>query len=455
MEKTQALGTESIIKLLAKFSIPAVIAMIVNAIYNVVDRMFIGQFSGENALGGLTVAFPVMMIILSFASLIAAGSTSLISIKFGENDKKGANKIFGNSLFLGIITTVLLMVVILPFLNPILSAVGADSVLLPYAASYMRIIVFGCGIQILSFILSGIIRIEGYPVLAMISLVASAVTNIILDFILVAKLQMGVEGAAIATVAGQAVGLVICILFFVMKKSALRIKLKDLMPDFKIIGKICAIGVTSFVGTAGTCVASIFMNRALLTHGGNQAITAMGAISSVTTFFVMPLLGIQQGMQPIIGYNHGANLKKRVNKTLIYSLIAATAIAVCASVFPFAFPEMILSLFIKGDSATLPVAVTGLRYTMAMFPIIGISYIGAAYFQSIARVKTSIILGSLRQFILLLPLVLILPPILGLQGAWLAQPTADFITIVLTGIFLFIDIKRNKQEHTQQQKKAA
>lgn len=442
MSKTQELGVEPIGKLLFKYSVPAIIAMMVNAIYNVVDRIFIGQFAGENALAGLTIAFPIMMLALAFASLIGSGASSIMSIKLGKGDMEGASKTFGNSITLGIITTVLLLLVLYPNTNFFLNLFGGKAELLPFASSYLKIILVGFVFQILSFILTGTIRLEGHPNLSMVSLLVGAVANIILDYVFIGVFKMGVQGAALATIVGQILSFIVIAVYYLRGKSILKYSLSDFKLDLKEVGRIISVGFTSFISTIGTSIASVFMNRALSVYGGTAAITSMGAISSLSTLFLMPMIGVQQGMQPIVGYNYGAKDRKRVNKTIIYSTIACTVFALIVFVAIRLFPTTLLSLFLDPTSSTISMAASGLKYTTMMLPILGLGFMGLAYFQSTAQSKKSILLGSLRQFILIIPIVLVLPMIYGLNGVWLTTPIADIISTILITIFLVKDMRR-------------
>lgn len=442
MSKTKELGTAPITKLLMQYSIPAIIAMIVSAIYNIVDRIFIGQFAGENALAGLTVTFPMMMIIIAFSSLIGSGCSSLMAIKLGKNNQEVASQTFGTAVSLGAIVTIIFSIICIPNMKHILTTLGANQTLLPYALNYMNIIIIGLAFQIISFILSSTVRIEGHPTLSMISMLIGAISNIFLDYIFISKLGMGVRGAAIATVSGQILGCIVLIIFYLRGKSNLLIRPNIFIPKLEVAKKIFTIGFTSFLATIGTSVASVFLNRALISYGGTSAMTAMGGISSLSTLFLMPMIGIQQGMQPIIGYNHGAKHKKRVNHTLILGILLSTVFSVVVYIALNLKPQAFMSLFLNKHSQTMILAVEGLKYYIFMLPLLSISFIGTAYFQSVAKSKEAIILGSLRQFILLIPLIFILPPVLGLTGVWLATPVADCITILVTGVLLIKEIRK-------------
>lgn len=437
MNKTKELGTKPIGQLLMQYSIPAVIAMLVNAIYNVVDRIFIGQYAGETALAGLTIVFPVMMIIFAFASLVGAGSAALLSIRLGEKDYRGASHVFGNSLSFGVIITGITLLTMFINLDAVLSIFGASAEVLSYAKVYMSIILGGFIFQMVSFILNSSVRAEGKPVLSMAAMISSAVTNIILDYIFIALLDMGVAGAAYATITGQFVGLSILLSYYLRKQSGLHIKLKDFIPDGKVVSQIISIGFATFVSTLGTSVAMTFLNRALGAYGGTAAITSMGAINSLYTFFIMPIMGISQGMQPIIGYNHGAKKRDRVTQVLKYGIGVAIGFSSVVFVLLQFFPETFISMFLEKGSETIDIAVNGLRIFIIMLPLLSINLIGVTYFQATAKGRTSMFLGMLRQFVFLLPLLFILPTWYGLNGVWMATPIADGLAIIVASVFLF------------------
>lgn len=444
MEKTNELETKSIGRLLAQYSIPSVIAMIVNAIYNVVDRIFIGQVTGEEALAGLTIAFPVMMILFAFAALVGAGGAALLSINLGKKDIRSTSHVFGNMLSVGAIITLISVVVMSINLESVLSIFGATKSVMTYSSDYMRIIIYGFIFQMFSFNLSSAIRAENQPILSMISMLVSAITNIILDYVFIVILDWGVKGAALATISGQFLGLIILTTFYLRGKSVLKLRLKDFLPDWSVYSKIIAIGFSTFVSTIGTSVAMSFLNRGLVKYGGTSAITSMGAINSLYTLFIMPIMGIQQGMQPIIGYNHGAKRNDRVYKTLklgiIIGVIFSTIVFLLLEIFPVTF----ISMFLDPDSTTIPIAVTGLRIYIIMLPVLSINMFGIAFYQSTARSTQALLLGILRQFILLIPIVLIMQNIFGLIGVWASAPISDGIAILVTIIALVISYKKEK-----------
>jgi len=447
MDKTRELGSKPIGKLLASYSIPAVIAMVVNAIYNVVDRIFIGQYAGEFALAGLTVAFPLMLIVFALASLIGAGGASLLSIRLGEQDKEGANHVFGNTVSLGILVTLVTVIAILFNIEKMLTLFGATKETLSYSMNYMQIILMGFVFQMVSFVLNSSVRTEGKPVLSMIAMMTSAVTNIILDYILIGQFGMGVEGAAYATILGQFTGLAILLTHYVRGKSTLRPKLEDFFPDVKVIVQIVSIGFASFITNVGASAAMAFMNRGLGEYGGTAAITAMGAINSLYTFFIMPINGVRQGMQPIIGYNFGAKQEDRVNQTMKYGLTIGIVFSTLVFVVLQLFPETFIGFFLGEGSPTIALAVNGLRIFIAMLPLLSVNLMGIVYFQATAKGRTSMLLGMMRQFLFLIPIILILPNYYGLNGVWLATPIADAFSILITGIVLYREMKGSNSNH--------
>jgi Na+-driven multidrug efflux pump len=283
----------------------------------------------------------------------------------------------------------------------------------------------------------------------MSSMLISAITNIILDYVFIAIFGWGVEGAAYATIIGQFAGFLILSSFYLRGKSSIHLMLKDLMPDWKVMISILSIGFASFVTTLGTSVSMTFINRGLSMYGGVAAITSMGAINSLFTLFIMPIMGLQQGMQPIIGYNHGARLHKRVYETLRKVLFVAIGFSTIVFLALELFPAVFISMFLDPSSETIEVAAKGLRIFIIMLPLLGINLIGVAFFQSIARGTLSIILGVLRQFIILIPTVLLLPQFIGLSGVWAATPIADGIAILVTAIILWSNYRRERKDDSR------
>lgn len=441
MKNTENLGKEPIGTLLMKFSIPAIIAMVINAIYNIVDRIFIGQIVGEQALAGLTISFPLMMMSFAIGALIGQGGANLISIRLGEQDKNRADHAYATTVLMAVSLGVIFSIVILTNLGSLLSILGAEAQVLRFGSDYMSIIAIGFVFQMLGFALNSVSRAEGFPIISMISMVIPGLMNMILDYIFIARLGMGVQGAALATIIGQFVGLVILASHFLGKKSTLNLHLKDFIPDFRVMGKIMSIGSATFVSTIGTSISMMLLNVSLGIYGGTPAVTSMGAINSLYTLFIMPIMGIQGGLQPIIGYNYGAKEYDRVKEALKKALYIGVAFSTSVFLLLQVFPHSFISLFLDQDSATLPIAVKGLRIFVVMLPLLPFNLFGVAYFQAIASSRIALTLGAMRQVIYLIPLLLILPAFSRLNGVWMATPIADSLAILTTLAFLIPGIR--------------
>lgn len=441
--KNEVLGTEPITKLLLKFSIPAIIGMIVNALYNVVDKIFLGQVNSL-AIGGVHLTYPLSLAIMAFAMLVGMGGNSLSSIRLGQGRKDQAEKILGNSFTMLIILSLLISIVIFFFLEPILIILGSKDVLLPYAMDYMKIIAIGIPFQMIGFGLNYFIRGEGSPTVAMGTMLIGAITNIILDYVFVILLGLGVKGAALATIIGQFFSFIWVLMFFFGSKSSIRITKENIKLKLHTVGEILSLGLSPFgMQIASSLVITIF-NIQLAKFGNENAITAMGIVQSISTIAFMPIFGLNQGSQPILGYNFGAKKYQRVKRTLIYAIIIATIyISICYCVIMLA-PELLINLFIVNASninTIMPITVEALKVTSFVFPILGFQILSSNYFQATGKPVIGVILSLSRQLIVLLPVLLILPKFFGLLGVWLAYPVSDLIAFILSLIFLTRDIK--------------
>lgn len=431
------LETENIFKLIFKFSIPAVIGMIVNSIYNMVDRMFIGNYVGEDALGGLVVAFPIMMFYFAFASVTGVGGSALVSIKFGQKDDDTAQKVFANMIMSIIIICIVGILAGILFLDNMLYLAGATGNIFNEAKTYFQVILVGIPFQLTSFVLSSLLRAESKPKIAMISMITAALSNIVFDYIFIVVMSLGTFGAGLATVLAQVLGFCISIKYFLSGNSKLKLKKENLKLDFSIITQILSIGSFNFINSIGVSFSSAFLNKSLLFYGGEQAITAMGAINSLGTLAIMPLMGMQQGLQPIIGFNHGAGHKLRVKEAYFKGVGIAMAFTTLVCTIMHIFPQFAISLFIPETSSTMPIAVEGFKYYIFMLPLLSIYIIGIALFQATGQGKTALILGSTRQFIFLIPLTYIIPKIFNtLTGVWLIIPISDALAITLAIILI-------------------
>ena len=436
MDHTKQLGTDPILKLIIRFSIPSIISMFVNAIYNIVDRIFVGQFVGEDALGGLTITFPLMMVAFAIGALFAVGGATLVSIKFGERNVEHANQVYGNLLVLTAISCLSMIILGEIFLPPLLMLVGATQTVLPYAQDYMQIILPGLFFQLSSFTMSSLARSEGNPRLAMNSQLVSALTNIVLDYLFIGPLGMGVSGAAIATIIGQFTGFAMLgYHFFLSKKSILTLYIKNLKLKLSIVKSICITGMSSFVINLGTSVSASFTNIALSAYGGDAAIVSMGAINSLVTLVIMPLFGLLQGVGPIMGYNYGMGKHDRVKKALYSSILLGTSFALIMFAILELFPEATASLFLDPTSPTMLVCASGLRLQALFLPLFPANILVAAYFQSTHRGARALALSLSRQALIILA-VMVIPLLWALTGVWIAGPIAEMLGVILAFCFL-------------------
>lgn len=448
MSTQELLAKEKVGKLLLKYSVPAIIGMIVNALYNVVDRIFIGNIEGIGslAIAGVGVTMPITTIILGFAMLVGVGSTTTISIRLGQGKKEEASKVIGNAITLAIIISIILTILGLVFGDIILIRFGASDGTLYYAKAYINIILLGTIFNMVAFALNNTIRGDGNPKLAAMIMIIGCVTNIILDAVLIFIFNMGIQGAAIATVISQLVTAIIGIIYYVSGKSNLRFYKSSLKLDRKITLKILSIGAAPFAMQIAASFVQIISNNVLKAYGTDLAIGAMATISSVSLMCLMPIFGINQGAQPIIGFNYGAKQEKRAQEAFKLSAKVATIILVVSFIIVQLFPEAIIGIFNK-DPKFMDISIKGMRIYLLMLPIVGISITGSNYIQSIGEAKTAMFLSLLRQVILLAPFIIILPRVfnLGLDGVWIAQPVSDILSTTIT-VFILAKHMKVKEE---------
>ena len=449
MDHTKQLGEARISKLLLKFSIPAITGMVVNALYNVVDRIFIGQGVGRMGIAGLTIVFPLMTVMMALSMLIGLGATALISIRLGEQRKQEAELIVGNAMVCLALIAVTVTVFGLIFINPLLKLFGASNDVLPYARDYMRIILWGAIFMSIGFGMNHFIRAEGNPKIAMLTMLLGAITNTILDPIFIFILGWGVRGAAWATIISQAASAVWVLSYFLRKKSHLRIEIRNLRLKLAVIRQITAIGSAPFLMQLAASVIGVILNTSLLRYGGDLAISAMGIVNSIAMFFLMPLFGINQGAQPIIGYNYGAEKYDRVKKTLKLAITAATLVALFGFTMMRLFPQSLAGLFSKKDAQLISLSSRAMQIYLMMLPIIGFQIVSANYFQAVGKPKQAMILSLSRQVLLLIPALLILPRLFGLNGVFYAGPVADFGSSVITGTWLFFELRHLDRKHNE------
>jgi putative MATE family efflux protein len=441
MDRSNILGEEKIGKLLLKFSVPAIIGMLVNAFYSVIDRVFVGKGVGPEALSGIAISFPIPLIIMAFGMLIGIGGTSLISIRLGQQRKEDAEHIIGNSVTLLLVISVLISLITYLFMDGLLIQFGASSEVLPYARTFISVLLWGTVFQGIGFGMNNFIRAEGNPKVAMFTMILGAVLNIILNPIFIFIFKLGVAGSALATVISQMVVSIWVLYYFLGEQSSLKLRLRYLKLDKRIVKEIVAIGVSPFSMQIVASVVTVIFNKSLAFYGGDPAIAAMAVINGLVMMFFMPVFGINQGAQPIIGYNYGARKYDRVRKTLWLGIMGATGFMILGFLLTHFFPGGLMRLF-TADEELIRIGIEGLKIYLVMLPIIGFQIAVVNYFQATGQPKKSLFLSLSRQLIFLIPALLIMPRFYGLQGVWMAGPVSDITSTVVTTILFFNDLKR-------------
>jgi len=448
MDNSNELATERVGSLLLKFSIPAIIGMLVNALYSVVDRIFIGRGVADPlALSGVAITFPITNVIMAFGMLVGIGGAAVVSIKLGQNKKEDAEKIIGNAFVLVVLLSIVVSVIGLIFLEPILILLGASPATMPYAKQFGFIILLGVILQNLGFGMNPFIRSEGNALMAMVTMLIGAILNFILNPIFIFGLHMGVVGSALATIISQAVCSIWVLSYFLRGKSVLKLKRKNMKLKKKIVKEILEIGMSPFAMQMAAGLITVTFNKSLAKYGGDLAIGAFSLINSINMLIMMPVFGLNQGAQPIIGYNYGAKSYKRVNLALKYAAIVATLMTVVGFVIVQLLSVQIISVFNNSDKELISLGSRGIRIFLIMLPLIGSQVVFTNYFQAVGKAKVSMFLSLLRQIIVLLPLILLMPHLFKLDGIWLAGPAADFISFIITTLMITSEIKRmNKHE---------
>ncbi len=455
MEKRETLlGQESIGKLLVRLSVPATIGMIVGALYNVVDTIFIGRGVGALAIGGLTIAFPIQIFMMGLALMIGLGSASVVSRNLGAGNKERAYHTAGNAMSISIVFGLLIMLFGRIFLQPLIYLFGATDTLAVYAREYMSVILLGSVFITFAMAVNNLARAEGNATIAMISMVLGTGMNIILDPIFIFGFKMGIRGAAIATVISQGLSFSFLIIYFMSGKSILKIRLKHFIPNFKLLVEVFTLGVPSFIRHLGSVVFMTVLNNTLKVYGGDMYIAAAGVMNRLLSFAMMPVFGLAQGFQPIAGFNYGAKNLSRVKQSLKISLLASVITGTFFFLIMMIFPGSLMKLF-TNDQTMIDIGKTALRIVVFALPAIGVQVIGATYFQAVGKAVPSLFLGMSRQVLFLIPLALLLPLLFGLNGVFLAFPSADIFATILTVTWLVKGVRGLEKDFTSQPVEAA
>lgn len=435
------LGEAPIGKLLVEYSIPAIIGMTLTSLYNIIDSIFIGHGVGALAISGLAITFPLMNLLVAFCTLVGVGGATLSSIRLGQKDKKGAEDILGNVAILCVINAIFYGGLAFIFLEPILFFFGASEATLPYARDFMQVILLGSPISYVMIGLNSIMRATGYPKKAMLSSMLTVGCNIILAPIFIFVLNWGIRGAALATICSQFIGMLWVLYHFYSPKTYIRFQRHSMRLKQHIIANIFAIGMSPFVMNVCACCIVIFINNRLLNYGGDMAIGAFGILNRIQMLFVMIVMGITMGMQPITGYNYGAQHFDRVKRTLKLGITAGCIITTLGFIIGELFPGIFVGMFTDNHELT-DEATLALRIGILSFPVVGAQIVITQFFQSIGKARISIFLSLSRQLLFLLPGLAFLPPFYGVEGVWFSMPLSDALAFAVAALMLAYHYKK-------------
>lgn len=449
MDKNQAtleLGTKPVGRLLAQYALPAVIAMTASSLYNIIDRAFIGQMVGPDAIAGLGITFPFMNLSGAFGAAVGVGASTAISVKLGQKDYQTAGDILGNTVTLNLIVGLSLSVVCLVFLDPILRFFGASDATLPYARSFMEVILAGNVFTHMYFGLNAVLRAAGKPRHAMYATIFTVVMNVLLDMVFIWWFGWGIRGAASATIISQVLALCWQLRLFSDKRGLLHLKRGIYRLRANLVKNIIGIGISPFLMNVCACIIVIFMNNQFVEYGGDMAVGAYSIANGIGMMFVMFIMGVNQGMQPIAGYNYGALQFGRLLHVLRLSILAATAIMTAGWLIAMFLPYYCARLFTT-DQELIALSIEGIRINMLLFPIIGFQMVVTNFFQCIGKVKISIFLSLSRQLLFLLPLLAVLPTVWGVKGVWAALPASDLVAALVAAWVMSVYMRKFKKQY--------
>lgn len=437
------LGQKPVGRLLLQYALPAIVAMTASSLYNIIDRAFIGQVVGPEAIAGLGITFPFMNLSAAFGAAVGVGASTCISVKLGQRDYKTAESLLGNTVTLNLIVGFLFMVVCLLFLNPILRFFGASDVTLPYARQFMVVILMGNMITHMYFGMNAVLRAVGKPRHAMYATLFTVGMNILLVIAFVWWFRWGIRGAALATITSQTLALFWQMWIFSDKRELLHLKRGIYRLKADLVKNIISIGISPFLMNVTSCIIVIFMNNQFVRYGGDMAVGAYSIANSMAMVFFMFVMGVNQGMQPIVGYNYGAEKYDRMMRCLWQAIAVATTILFVGWALCMLFPKQIARIFTT-DPTLLELSAHGIRLDMLVFPIIASQAVITNFFQCIGKVKISIFLSLTRQLIMLLPLAYMLPMWWQLDGVWFSMPASDFGSFAMTIPILIWHIRKFK-----------
>jgi putative MATE family efflux protein len=440
---TDRIGTERIGKLLLDFSIPAIIGMLVNAIYNIVDRIYVGQGVDPLGIAGITVAMPLMLILMASSMLIGIGANSLFAIRLGEGRRDEVEKIMGHAFALLFLVPGVVILFSLIFMDRILiDILGASEAVFPYARTYLRIILYGGVFSAMGPGINHFIRSDGHPRTSMFTQIVGALINIILDPLFIFVFGWGIAGAAWATIISQFVSFVWVMYYFNSRWTRLRFRLGDMKLELRLSFKIIAIGFAPFAMQTAIGLVNILLNRSLFVYGGDVAVTAMGIVYSIMVIIFMPLQGINMGAQPIIGYNYGAKNYDRVKRTFKLAALSATIFVSLGYILIQLFPGFFISVFRDEEGPLMDMGIKAIRICTIFLPVLGFQMLSSNFFQAIGKPLQGTVLSLSRQILFYIPLLLVLPRFFGINGVFAAMPAADFCAVILSSVFIIRQFSR-------------
>jgi len=441
-KKIKELEHSPVGRLMWRYFWPSFIGVMANSLYNIVDRIFIGQFIGAEALSGITAVFPVMVIMMAFGMLIGLGASVQLSIAMGRKDFTRAQRILGNAIILVVIISALVTILGFSIKDPMLRLFGATDTTIGYANEYLNYILWGVILHEFGFSLNAMIRAEGNARIAMYSMLISAGVNIPLDALFIIYFKMGVQGAALATIISMAVLSVWVFVHFRSKRCIVPLKKKYITINKSILLSILAIGLSPFLMQMASSVVQALLNINLIKYGSDMAVGAMGIVMSVAVIIVMSIVALNMASQPIIGYNFGAKNYGRVKQTLGFGLWIASLFSVTAWILVEMFPKQIVRVFVGDSPELMAYATQGLSLYLITLPVIGFQIVAGNYYQSVGKAGISIFLSLLRQVLVFIPMLLILPSYFQIKGVWLAGPVADFSSAIVCAVLLVYEWRK-------------
>jgi len=444
-DRKYELGHEPIGRLLVRYSAPAMFGMFANSLYNLVDAIFVGQGPGTLALAALTVAFPIQMFILAIAQVVGIGSASVISRCLGAGEQRKAERTAGASFAMVAMLSAVLTVAGLLLLNPLLRLFGATDAVLPYARDYLSVILGGSFFWAFAVSSNNVVRAEGNAKLAMFGMFLGVSTNIVLDPIFIFALDMGIRGAAIATVIANVGVFAFLTRYFLSGTSMLKIRRGDLRPELAIAREVVPIGLSSFTRVAAQSLVAIVINNSINYYGTDLHLAILGIANRILIFFLLPLFGLIQGLQPILGFNYGAGNMARAKEAVWKAIAAATGLSLFAFLTLMLFTRLFIALF-NNDPQLVSQGSTIIRIIVIWLPFVGFQVVGASLFQALGKVWPALFLSMSRQILFLIPLILLLPLAFGLTGIWAAIPVADALATCVTGLWVAFELRRFGRE---------